>query len=286
MKYVTSVALGLMLAVALAAPKAEAATTSASLLSQIQYLKQQLAELEQQLRAGQSTLPSNCYTDRYGNRYCTSAAPQHFYSNANDIDSIEVDFVGRVAQVRVEYDRGDDEFFAVEADTESEVAALLEPELNLPAATILRLMDEVSGSRGHSRRNNNDIDDITVTWRGNDADVRVRFEDNDTDRFTLRNVDRDRNDVIGELADRYDVDDNDIEDVIDFNGSSGNRDDIRDIRVNFHGDDADVTVHFDNGSTQRFTLSNVDDDEDEVISRLADRYDMSERDIEDIIDFN
>ena len=258
------------------------------MLAQIQYLKTQLAALEQQLllrgTIGTPTL-GNCYTDGSGRVFCATNAPSTlFYTSATDIDRIEVDFVGDIAQVRVEYDDDDDEFYAVEADTESDVARLLEPELRVAASTLLRLMDEVDDFDDNDR-NDDDIEDIDVDWDGDDADVTVRFEDDDTDRFTINNVDRDEDDVIEEIADRYNEDEDDIEDVIDFDDDRDD-DDIDSIDVDFFGDDADIIVRFEDGDTERFTLTNVDNDEDEVIERLADRYDMDEDDIEDIIDFN
>lgn len=287
MKYVFVPLFVLVLALGMLVPKAEAASSEAALLAQIQLLRQQLAAIEQQILRGQTTsVPTACWTDTYGNRYCptTTSQTSRYPTSAGDIDRIEVDFVGRIAQVRVEYDDDDDEFFAVEADTESDVARLLEPELRVAASTILRLMDEVDDR--DSRHNDDDIEDIDVDWEGDDADVTVRFEDGDRDRFTLRNVDRDEDDVIEEIADRYNEDEDDIEDVIDFDDNSSTRNDIRSIDVDFRGDDADVVVRFRNGNTDRFTLRNVDDDEDEVIELLADRYDMDEDDIEDMIDFD
>lgn len=300
MKYLNTASISLALALFAFAPAAPAsAATSAataSLLAQVQQLKAQLQVLEQQLLLRGTTAaptlpaPADCYTDQYGRVYCvTSAANTQVFAGRNDIDRIVVDFVGDFAQVRVEYDDDDTEFYAVEARTLADVARLLEPELRVSAATLLSLMDEISGNSRSSRNDNDDdIRDIDVDFDGNDADVVVRFDDGDTDQFTLRNVDRDEDDVIDELADRYDMDEDDIEDIIDFdnNGNNNNDDDIDSIDVDFRGDDADVIVRFEDGRTHRFTYRNVDDDEDEVIDLLADRYDMDEDVIEDMIDFD
>ncbi|MBI4087004.1 hypothetical protein HY416_03435 [Candidatus Kaiserbacteria bacterium] len=286
MKYIFAPFLALVLALGTLAPYAEAETSQAALLAQIQLLRQQLAAIEQQiLSAPAPSVSTACWTDIYGNRYCPTTTTQisRYSTSAGDIDRIEVDFVGRMAQVRVEYDDDDDEFFAVEADTESDVARLLEPELRVAASTLLRLMDEVDDFDDDDE---DDIEDIDVDWDDDDADVTVRFEDNDTDRFTLHDVDRDEDDVIEEIADRYNEDEDDIEDVIDFDDDRDTDEDIEDIDVDWDGDDADVTVRFEDGDTDRFTLSNVDRDEDDVIEELADRYDMDEDDIEDVIDFD
>lgn len=223
MKYLKTTFPSVVLAFALISiallPTARAyASTDAELLAQIQYLKAQVAALEQQLLLRGTTTPApalgNCYTDGSGRVYCATAAPTvPFYGSGNNIDRIEVDFGGNFAQVRVEYDDDDTEFYAVEAGTESDVARLLAPELRVSAAALLRLIDEVDDD---DRDDDDDIEDIDVDFDGDDANVRVRFENDDTDRFTLRDVDRSRNEVIERLADRYDMDEDDIEDVIDF----------------------------------------------------------------------
>src|SRR3989338_7784569 len=267
------------------------ASTNAELLTQIQFLKAQLAALEQELLLRSAVAPvytapvstlGNCYTTTSGARYCYTTTAR--LNDSDDIDTVEVDFVGDMAQVRVEFDDDDDEFYAFEANTLSEVAELIADELNISVADARGLVEEVNG--GRRNRDDDDIRDIDVDFVGDDADVVVRFEDGDTDRFTLRNVDRSRNKVIEKLADRYDEDEDDIEDVTDFDDDRDNDDDIRSIDVDFDDDDADVVVRFEDNDTERFTLTNVDDDEDEVIERLADRYDMDEDDIVDVIDFD
>lgn len=203
---------------------AHAATsyTNAALLAQIQLLKAQLAALEQQLALQSAALPytptytstytpSSCYTDIYGSRYCVTDT--QYYGDVDDIDSIEVDFVGDIAQVRVEFDDGDTEFYAFEADTITEMAQRLSLELHASVASIIRLTDEIDGD---DRHDDDDIRSIDVTFDGDDADVVVRFRDGDTDRFTLHDVDEDEDEVIELLADRYDMDEDDIKDVIDF----------------------------------------------------------------------
>lgn len=285
MKYLHIIFFSLVLAATVFVPTAPAqAATTAELLAQVQLLKAQLQALEQQLllRGTVGSSLSDCYTDIFGRVYCVTQT-QTFTDNADNIDRIEVDFVGDIAQVRVEFDDDDTEFYAFEADTIIEMAELLSPELRVSIAAIVRLTDEVNN--GH-HSDDDDIRSIDVDFVGDDADVVVRFEDGDTDRFTLRDVDRDEDEVIEELADRYDEDEDDIENITNFDDDSNDDDDIESIDVDFVGDDADVTVRFEDGDTDRFTLHDVDDDEDEVIELLADRYNMDEDDIEDVIDFD
>src|SRR3990167_2146256 len=209
----------LVLSGAMLMPVAPAyASTDAELLTQIQFLKAQLAALEQQLLLRSAVAPvytapvstlGNCYTTASGTSYCFTTTQR--FNDSDDIDTIEVDFVDDIAQVRVEFDDNDTEFYAFEADTLSEVAELIADELNISVTDARDLVDEVNGG---SR--DDDIRDIDVDFDDDDADVVVRFEDDDTDHFTLHNVDNDEDEVIERLADRYDEDEDDIEDLIDF----------------------------------------------------------------------
>lgn len=281
MNYLKTAVFSLLLAGVILVPtaRANAATSSTheSLLAQIQALQALLDSLERQIRdqGGLGYDHNNCYRDTYGGRYCIDN-PNHG-DRADNIDRIEVDFNGDYAQVRVVYDDGDVKRYAIKADTEDEVAAQLSSELNLSKATILNLIEEDDGD--------DEVRSIDVTWRSNHAEIVVRLRNGDVDRFTIANMNRNEGRVIDELANRYDMDEDDVRDVIDFDGNDTS-DDIESIDVTFDGDDADVVVRFEDDDTERFTLRNVDEDEDEVISLLADRYDMDEEDIEDLIDFD
>lgn len=282
MKYVPTALLSLAVALFVLVPAGQANAqttyyTNAQLQAQIQLLMQQVSLLQQEL-----PLTSNSY--HYDT--CTTSR----YCDSNHIDEIEVDFVGHVAQVRVVYDRGSDDRYALYADTTYQVATALSRELNLPVVTIERLIDVVNGFDDDDRHHSDyddDIRSIDVTFEGDDADVLVRFDDGDTDRFTIHNVDEDEDEVIEEIADRYNEDEDDIEDLTDFEYEDGfDEDNIRYIDVEFYRDDADIEVGFWNGDTDRLTLRNVDEDEDEVIEYLANRYDMDEDDIEDLTNFD
>lgn len=280
MKYLKTATLSLVMMLAVFAVPMSSATaattyypyTNASLQAQINALMLQVQLLQQQLALRGVSVPipsSSCY-DAY---YCSGST--------HDIDAIEVRFSGSMAQVRVEYDDNDVVHYAMRANTEYEVATILSRELRVSINDILRLIEEVD-----DRRSSSDIRSIDVVFDRNDAEVTVRFRDGDRDRFTLRNVREDEDDVIEEIADRYNERERDIEDLIDFEYEDRrNQSDIRSIEVRFFSDDADIVVRFRNNNTDRFTLRNVDEDEDEVIEYLADRYNERERDIEDVIDF-
>ncbi len=289
MKFLKTAALSFAVAALVLAPsaQAQAATTvaynNANIQAQLQALIAQV-QLLQQILASRGVTPTYGNCTGYGYQYACTGYPAFYDDNADDIDSIEVDFDGRMAQVRVEFDNDDTELYAVEAQTIRRVAELLSPVLKVSVPTLERIIND---DDWNDDNDDEDIDSIEVEWDGDDADVTVEFEDGDEDRFTLRNVDEDEDDVIEEIADRYNEDEDDIEDVIDFEDGNDNDNDadIESIEVEWDGDDADVTVEFEDGDEDTLTISNVDEDENEVIEYLADEYNIDEDEVEDVIEF-
>ena len=286
---VFSLALAAVVSVPTARAQVSTSYSSSSLLTQIQFLKTQLAALEQQILLRNTVVPTytynlntnSCYTDIYGSRYCP--VDNKNYNSINAIDRIEVDFVGNIAQVHVLFTNGDNRFYAFNARTEYEVSQLLSQELSVSSTTILGLI----GNTGYTNNNyNTDINRIDVALNSRDADVTVRFRNGTIDRFTLRNINRNENTVIAEVADRYRENRRAVEDLIRFDDSTNNFNDIRRIDVDFVGNDADIFVRFRVSNTDRFTLRNVNHNQSEVIRRLAGRYDMSRTTIEDLTNFN
>lgn len=249
--------------------------TPAQLQAQIQLLMQQVALLQQLLDAQRGYAGSGSYCDPY--RYDTYCD----YYRSSDIRSIDVSFSGRMAQVRVEFYRGSTRNYALEARTEREVAQILSRELGLSAYEIERLIDRRYDDHYDDRY---DVRSIDVTFNRNDADVVVRFRTSGTERFTIRNVYRDEDDVIRHIADRYRMRERDVERIIDFSRGDSYRD-VRSIDVRFTRYDAEVTVRFYSGSTERFTIRDESSTR-RVIEHIADRYDMRERDVEDLIRFD
>ena len=278
MKYIKTAAFSIALAFFALIPSAtaEAAYTNAQLQVQIQLLMQQALLLQAQLPATNYTTYNSydCYDYVYGSSYCGDT-----YNSS--ISRIEVDFVGRVAQVRVVYRSRDDRRYSLYANTTREVANGLTRELGLSALQIERLIDVVNGFDDDYA---DDIRSIDVSFDDDDASVVVRFRNSTTDRFTLRNVDGDEDEVIEKIADRYNVSERAIEDITDFANSYSRDFDF--IDADFFDDDVDITIRFRNGTIDRYTIRNVDYDRNEVIEYLADRYDVSERVIKSAINFH
>ena len=121
------------------------------------------------------------------------------------------------------------------------------------------------------------IDEMVAIISGDSTRVEVEYEDGEDDNFTVNETDE--NDIIEEVADRLDMSERDVEDEIDFEYA-----DIDEIEVEVSNDVSYVTVRFEDNSTMNFTI--FEDDEDELIEKIADRLDMDEDDVEDVIEFD
>ena len=314
MKYLKYTSLSIALAGVLFVPTltAQAQTTytnTASLLAQIQLLKAQLATIEQQLLLRGATVPA--YTvPVYA---ALPGTPLYNYNTVNYyINRIEVSFSGSTAQVRVVFNNGNTQFYALQAYNTSDVAQMLAPELNLSPATILPLITQVTNNSynynygynynsGYNNSNNynynysynnTNLRTVDVTFTSNDADVTVRFQNGTTDRFMLRNEYGSQSQVISDIASRYNENTNAVRNIITFNntynnGNNYNYNNISSISVNFSGNDAYVVVRYRNGNTtDQFTINSVYRDQNSVINNLASRYNMSTGDIRNVISFN
>ena len=109
-RYAGTAALSLVIAFAAfaIAPQAHAQTyTTAQLQAQVALLMQQVALMQAQLPASAGSYSStyhyadDCYDDYYSARYCDDYRSTNHRTGT--VKEIEVDFVGRVAQVRVHY---------------------------------------------------------------------------------------------------------------------------------------------------------------------------------------
>jgi hypothetical protein len=125
-----------------------------------------------------------------------------------------------------------------------------------------------------------DIDSIDVTIDRDDNDARVRV---DVDRFHYNTDNKNR--IIERLADDLDIDEDDVEDIVDFDYEDSD-DDVESIDVTIDRDenDARARVEYENGDVDRFHYNT--DNKNRIIERLADDLDMDEDDVEDIIDFD
>jgi hypothetical protein len=253
--------------------------TLESLFKQIAALQAQLARLE--------GYQNECRT--VGNaRYCTTY-PSGSYNSSSNARSIDVEYRNSAAYVTIEYKNGAEREYTIGgADSDSEVIDALVDVTNLTRGEIVALIS-FEDNDDDSNDDDEDIDSIEVTLdtARDEADALVRYEDGDRDRFSFDTDNKD--DIIEELADELDLNEDDVEDLIDWEYKNNGGYDVEDIEsidadINEDIDRTDVWVDFDNGSTRHYIYST--DDEDEVIERLSDDLDIDEDDIEDLIDFD
>ncbi len=138
-----------------------------------------------------------------------------------------------------------------------------------------RIGEEEDGEKGDS----DDIDSIEAEVDEDESEITVKYDDGSRYVFV---VEEDKDDeIIEEVADELDMDEDDVEDLIEFD--YGDIDSI-DVLVDEDEDEASVTVEFESGVKMRFTVNSSD--EDDIIEEIADRLDERENDIEDIADFD
>jgi hypothetical protein len=261
-------------------------TQIAFLMKEITRLQAELARINNTQTTGPCYMAGNiqyCYHTQYPNGY-------NNYGGSDRARSIDVDYRNNAAYIEIEYTDGDDEDFVVAADDNDDVIDYILDLTDLPLDNIRAVIDF---SDDNDNDNDEDVEDIDVEIDrdDNEAEAEVRYEDGDRDTFDFNTDDKDE--IIKELADELDMDEDDVEDLIDWSYNDSNDDndhedidDIDSIEVEFDNDDAEVRVEWEDGEVDTYTYSNVDEDEDEVIEMLSDDLDIDEDDIEDIIEFD
>ncbi|MBX9906369.1 DUF1192 domain-containing protein [Patescibacteria group bacterium] len=264
-------------------------STNDTLAARIAALTAEIERLKADIRASQgyTNYGSNLCYNAYGvSSYCTPS-----YSTSN-VARVEADIYNDYTRVEIEYTNGRSKDLVFNADSESEVIDYLMDETGASRAHLISVTrfdnssyDDYDDDDNYS--NNDDLERIIATIGSRDTRVEVRYEDNDTERFTLRN-ERNRDDIIEKIADEINEDEDDVEDIIRFDSDNDNdyRDDVDSIEVTIDrsDDDAIARIEYDNGSRETFSYST--DDEDYIIEHLADELDMDEDDVEDLIEFD
>lgn len=126
--------------------------------------------------------------------------------DSDEVESIEVEVLGDdEAEVTVEYENGDDESFDVDEDRKEDIITEVADELDMDEDDVEDVIEFDYG----------DIDEIAVYYETGRIRVEVEFESGVSLRLLL-DEDLDEDEVIEEVADELDVDEEDVEDVIDF----------------------------------------------------------------------
>ncbi len=290
--YIKTIGVAIFLAfvVLVSAPSAEAATTyqsTAAVQARLSALVVELQALQAQLAALQGvstpTYGTQCYRDTYGNQYCTQPSTP-IYTGTNILRNVEVDFDNDFARIEIEYTSGRNrEFVLGGLDDQDEVIEFIMDETNATRNQILAVIDWSGDLDDNDDSDADDIDSIDVDINNGDADVRVEYEDGDTDRFTIDN-ETNHNDIIEEIADELDIDEDDVEDLVDFDNDNNDEDvDRIVVTIDESDDDSVAKVYYEDNDTETFDYD--EDDEDDIIDELADDLDMDEDDVEDVTDF-
>jgi hypothetical protein len=263
------------------------ASRIAVLMAELQKIQAQLAQLRSEPTYAPNTNYQNCYPAQ-GGYYCTVTQTRGYQDvwNTDGVRSIAVDFNDGVADITIRYDRGSRDEFSVDADNREEAIDFIIDETNL-SESVVRSLATFTGTPGrHSYSHyNDDVDSIDVTIDRDDdsARARVRYEDGTRDTF---DYDTDvKREIISELSDDLDMDEDDVEDVVDwsYDDSNSNHNDLDSISIDIRNNKAYARVEFDNGTIRNYTY--YTDDEDEIISELSDDLDIDESDLEDFIDW-
>lgn len=126
-------------------------------------------------------------------------------------------------------------------------------------------------------RDSDEIDEINVEIGDGESEVEVEYEDGDDLKFDVDEDDEE--DIIEAIAKKLDIDEEDVEDLVEFDYG-----DVDSIEVRIDEDSALVRVFYDAGAEERLRPDLTD--EEDIIEYVADKLDMDEDEVEDIIDFS
>lgn len=128
--------------------------------------------------------------------------------DAGDIDEIIARIGDGKTKVEVQYEDGDDEKFTVTDEDEDDIIRLVADRLGIDKDDIEDLFEFKDESK--------ELDEI-LAWIDEEDDetkVEIFFENGVISRFTLDTTDEDE--IIEEIADRYNLDEDDVDDAIEF----------------------------------------------------------------------
>lgn len=216
-----------------------------------------------------------------------------FTSSDNDEDEEEDDFNVDVeidddeVTVSFEYD-GDDYEVEVGSTDEDEVLDEVANELDEDledidedlVEAIEDALDEAKDDKDEDEDEDEDddeIESITARVANGEAEIEVEYGNGDDEDFT---VEEDKEaEIIEEVADELNIDEDKVEDLIEFE-----YEDVEKIDVRIEGGEALAIVEFEDGTEKRIRINS--DDEDEIIEAIAEELDEDEEDVEDWTEFD
>jgi peptidoglycan hydrolase-like protein with peptidoglycan-binding domain len=207
-------------------------------------------------------------------------------SSGKTVNSMTADYEDGEADVTIKYTDGTKKTINVTGDSKLKIIDAVALALGEKKATVLSKIEFISGGKSDDDDEDEDededeegIDSITVAIADGEAEVEVEYANGDDEDFTLEETKE--SEIIEEIADELNVDENDVEDVIEFE-----YEDIEkiDVTIDEEDDSALAIVTFEDGTTKRVKIDSAD--EDDIIEELADELDEDEDDIEDWTDFD
>jgi peptidoglycan hydrolase-like protein with peptidoglycan-binding domain len=127
------------------------------------------------------------------------------------------------------------------------------------------------------KNDSDDIDEIIAYVGDGETEVVVEYDNGSDDDFKVNEEEDD--DIIREIAEELDLDEDDVEDLIEFRGKK-----VDEIYVEFDDGEALVDISYEDGESDNYNLDTTD--EDEVIEKLARKLDLTENEIERVTKFD
>lgn len=146
------------------------------------------------------------------------------------------------------------------------------------AEDAIELAEEAIDAIGKkSSKDSDDIDVIEVDVRDGEARVKVEYEDDDNDRFTVD--DDDKEDIIEEIADELDISEKEVKKLVKFDYG-----DLEEVLAQRDGGKTRVTVKFESGVKVKLVMD--EEGEDDIVEEVADQLDLDEDDVERALDMD
>lgn len=200
--------------------------------------------------------------------------------------NIDVEIDGDEVTVSFEFD-GDDYEAQSNSTDEDDVLDEVADELNEDLEdvdedlldAISDALDDALDEEEDEDENNSEIESIRATVKDGETGIRVRFEDEDEDDENFTVDEDDEDDIIAEVADELNIDEDEVEDLIEFEYG-----DIDSILVTIEEGRARVVVEYEEGAVKKLVVES--DDEDDIIEEIADELGEDEDDIEELAEFD
>jgi peptidoglycan hydrolase-like protein with peptidoglycan-binding domain len=192
---------------------------------------------------------------------------------------------GESADVQIVYAGGKKEKISVDGSSKLKIIDAVALATGLKKATVLGVIEFVSATNrddeddedeDEDEDESDEIESITASVEDGEARIEVEYENGDDEDFTVEETKEAQ--IIKEVADELNIDEDDVEDVIEFEFQ-----DVDEINVEISDGRAIATVEFEDGTTKRIKISS--EDEDEIIEAIADELDEDEDDVEEWTNF-